>query len=166
MAETPIWDRRLLQILQRASELEAVGIIISNYFFFAFAARASKMASTLRSCHSLRECIFFLPNGSNYVLARCSTAAPNNENRSELSPSSKIFNVSTRISRFPPIFRLATTDKEFCLFHQILQPEGDVFGIRHRFAPTLPSRLTSMSTRWPDILDSVCDSIIAQFRGP
>lgn len=33
MAETPIWDRRLLQILQRASELEAVGIIISNYFF-------------------------------------------------------------------------------------------------------------------------------------
>uniref|UniRef100_A0A8D8F2H7 (northern house mosquito) hypothetical protein n=1 Tax=Culex pipiens TaxID=7175 RepID=A0A8D8F2H7_CULPI len=44
--------------------------------------------------------------------------ALNSQNRSELSPSKKIFNVSARISRFPTIFRLATKTKNRCaLFH-------------------------------------------------
>lgn len=56
-----------------------------------------------------------------------------------LAMPTKIFNVSTRISRFSAIFRLATTDtKRRCLFHKILQPEGDVFRIRHRLPATLP----------------------------
>lgn len=63
----------------------------------------------------------------------CSTVmvALNNANLSELSRSPRRktkFIVSTRISRFSPIFRPAT---KMCLFRKILQPEGDVFGARH-----------------------------------
>lgn len=61
--------------------------------------------------------------------------ALNSQNRSELSPSKKIFNVSARV--FQGFRRYSAwqpqNKTEMCVVsHQILQPEGDVFGIRHR----------------------------------
>lgn len=58
----------------------------------------------------------------------------NSQNRSELSPSKKIFNVSARVFQgFRRYSAWQPQQKTICVVsHQILQPEGDVFGIRHR----------------------------------
>lgn len=138
-------------------------------------ARVQNGRSWFCSCHSLRECIFFfcrmvpirryLP----VVQRSCQHWTTKTVQSNLPRHAEKIFNVSTRISRFRRYSAWQLT--KLFLFHQILQPEGDVFGIRHRLLNPAAqcmclcesSRLTSMSTRHSR-LDGTVPGVLAWER--
>lgn len=109
MAETPIWDRRLLQILQRASELEAVGIIISNDFFSPLRRARPRWR---RLCAAVTRCVSAFFFFCQMVPIMCSLAVQRRRRttkivqsylpRQKYSMSARVFQGFRRYSAWQP----------------------------------------------------------------